>query len=94
MRRSLGTLAFGLAASACVVGTDRPASRLDVARAPIDDAPAVSSTGATAPCTGERPAPPPRPAPAAVWMDGFCHFDGARYVFVPGRWELPSGSVR
>ncbi|HEX4339358.1 MAG TPA: hypothetical protein VH062_25805 [Polyangiaceae bacterium] len=85
--RRVTMVAFGLAASACVVGTDRPASRLDVARAPVDEPPAVSSTGTAARCTGERPAPPLRPTTDATWIDGFCHFDGARYAYVPGRWE-------
>jgi hypothetical protein len=29
------------------------------------------------------------PGPGYVWIAGFHRWDGARYVWVPGRWELP-----
>jgi hypothetical protein len=41
------------------------------------------------------PPPPPReyvpvrPGPRYVWVGGFQRWDGARYVYVPGRWVLP-----
>ncbi|MBV9679495.1 MAG: YXWGXW repeat-containing protein [Acidobacteriaceae bacterium] len=44
------------------------------------------------------PPPPPRrefiparPGPQYVWIAGFQRWDGARYVYVPGRWVLPPG---
>jgi hypothetical protein len=43
---------------------------------------------------GPPPAPPReyvpvRPGPRYVWVGGFQRWDGARYVYVPGRWVLP-----
>jgi hypothetical protein len=40
----------------------------------------------------EAPAPLPElryaaPAPNMVWIEGTWHWDGARYVWLPGRWE-------
>lgn len=85
--RFAGMLAAGLAASSCVVGTDRPASRVDIARVPTGEARAASETGLTSECRGERGPRPAPPAPGAVWVEGYCHYDGLRYVFVAGRWE-------
>jgi hypothetical protein len=46
---------------------------------------------------GPPPPPPPprrefvpvRPGPQYVWVGGFQPWDGARYVYEPGRWVLP-----
>lgn len=35
----------------------------------------------------ERPGRPP--ARGFVWITGYHRWDGARYVWVPGRWERP-----
>jgi len=32
---------------------------------------------------------PPPPARGYVWIGGFHRWDGARYVWVPGRWDRP-----
>ena len=85
MLRHVGTLAFGLAVSACVVGTPLPPSRVELARGPSNE----PGGGSPAACAGARTERPPRPAKNAVFIDGYCHFDGARYAFVPGRWETP-----
>jgi hypothetical protein len=29
------------------------------------------------------------PGPGYVWVQGYHRWDGGRYVWVPGRWELP-----
>ena len=29
------------------------------------------------------------PTPGMVWIAGAWHWDGVRYVWVPGRWETP-----
>jgi len=37
---------------------------------------------------------PPRPSPAAVWMDGQWTWTGNDYLWVPGHWEVkPRGDV-
>lgn len=46
-----------------------------------------------------RPPPvellPPRPQPAAVWVDGSWEWDGSRYTWQPGAWVLlPEGARR
>ena len=33
-----------------------------------------------------RPAPP---SPGMVWVDGYWHWTGVQYVWIPGRWETP-----
>jgi len=35
----------------------------------------------------ERPGPPPQAG--YVWVGGYHHWDGAHYVWVPGRWDRP-----
>ncbi|HZB89441.1 MAG TPA: hypothetical protein VE291_12325 [Terracidiphilus sp.] len=35
----------------------------------------------------ERHGPPPHEG--FVWIDGYHRWDGARYVWTPGRWERP-----
>jgi hypothetical protein len=32
----------------------------------------------------------PSPGHGYVWVSGFWHWDGGRYDWVPGRWELPA----
>jgi WXXGXW repeat (2 copies) len=32
---------------------------------------------------------PARPGGEFVWVDGYHRWDGARYVWVPGRWDRP-----
>ncbi|SRR5260221_8747808 len=31
------------------------------------------------------------PSPRHVWIAGYHRWDGAAYLWVPGRWELPTG---
>jgi hypothetical protein len=35
----------------------------------------------------------PQPTPSAVWVYGYYDFDGARYLWVPGHWEIPPPNV-
>jgi hypothetical protein len=41
------------------------------------------------------PPPPPRrvvvaaPGPGYLWTEGYYRFDGARYLWMPGRWMRP-----
>ncbi|HVW25721.1 MAG TPA: hypothetical protein VHC69_10140 [Polyangiaceae bacterium] len=92
--RFAGMLASGLVVAACVVGTDRPAARVDVARAATGESSAAPETGAAVGCRGERAPRRARPDPRAVWVEGYCHFDGVRYVSVSGRWEMPLAQSR
>lgn len=85
--RLVGMFPVALVATACVVGTDRPASRVDVARGPEGDGTTPATAGSSARCKPDSKSRPPPPNPDAVWVDGFCHFDGVRYVSVKGRWE-------
>jgi len=88
MRRLAGLLVSGLLPCSCVLGTERPASRAELARAPTEPVSTPSSaTGRRIGCTNgdEQPGPPPRAG--AVWMDGYCRYDGVRYRWQPGHWE-------
>ena len=42
--------------------------------------------GPPAPIVERRPPPPER---GYVWIGGYHRWDGARYVWVPGRWDRP-----
>jgi hypothetical protein len=74
----------------CVVGTDRPPTRAELASAPAEP---VSTPGAASGnrvgCTEGNDDPTPRPRPDALWIDGYCHYDGIRYRWEPGHWETP-----
>jgi len=49
----------------------------------------------------QMPAPPapqadyvtPQPTPSAFWIAGYYNFDGYRYSWVPGHWEVPPPNV-
>src|SRR5215831_5501060 len=91
MRRLAGLIVSGLVPSACVLGTERPPSRIELARAPAEPGSTpIAATGTRVGCTSAREQPPPPPRPGAVWIDGYCHYDGIRYVWEPGRWEARS----
>ena len=46
----------------------------------------VVRVGPPAPIVETRPV---RPGPEFVWIAGYHRWDGARYVWVPGRWDRP-----
>lgn len=46
----------------------------------------VVRVGPPAPIVETRPV---RPGPDFVWIAGYHRWDGARYVWVPGRWDRP-----
>ncbi|HMD61541.1 MAG TPA: YMGG-like glycine zipper-containing protein, partial [Opitutaceae bacterium] len=35
----------------------------------------------------------PQPTPSATWVAGYYTFDGYRYAWVPGHWEIPPPNV-
>ena len=34
-------------------------------------------------------APPARPAATHVWVEGYWHWNGVQYLWIPGHWERP-----
>jgi hypothetical protein len=75
-------LAYALAAllgsspvAGCVATSSPPPSRGVVVSGPPP--PAVAEA---------RTAPP---GPNAVWLDGYWHWTGAQYAWIPGHWEQP-----
>jgi hypothetical protein len=80
-------LAALLGLPACVVGAERPATPLEVARS----GQAWSGGDPNDPRAGcEPPETSPKgaaPSADAVWIEGECRWDGVRYVQVDGRWE-------
>ena len=84
MRRPTLAAALALAAlSGCTAG--------------LSDGLECSAEPTAGPCharDGEPPAPLPEvrsaaPAPGMVWVAGAWHWNGVRYVWIPGRWESP-----
>jgi hypothetical protein len=39
-------------------------------------------------------APPPRPSAAHIWAQGYWHWSGVDYAWIPGHWQEPIGAVR
>jgi hypothetical protein len=89
MRSPVALLVVALGLAGCVVGAPRPPTRLDVARAPAERPRADVAAKPAHPGCGPAPADEPRPPgpPGSVWVEGDCHYDGIRYVWVPGRWQ-------
>ncbi|HTA91281.1 MAG TPA: YXWGXW repeat-containing protein [Polyangiaceae bacterium] len=74
-------------APGCVIGRSARASSPESARgpsaAPVNGSPVVPQSS---PQDGAD-APPAPPSPSAVWLRGYWHWDGVRYVWEHGRWE-------
>jgi hypothetical protein len=84
-------LVLALVEAGCVIGAERPPSRLELARAPSEppshDASALAERRgcpSVVPTTEEVPPPPSRDA---VWIAGACHSTSVQYEWVPGHWE-------
>ena len=45
-----------------------------------------------APASAEAVSAPP--APNALWVPGYWSFDGARYTWIAGQWEIPPPNAR
>lgn len=87
MRRVPALLAFAL--FGCVTGAERrPTTSESAAGAPPRDAtPSAGQVLAEAPVTpSDEPTNEP-PGGGWVWVRGYWHWDGVRYVWQPGRWE-------
>jgi hypothetical protein len=66
---------LGLVAPGCVVGVQAPPTQADARKVPPPRA---------------ESAPEPRVADARaprVWIDGYWHYDGVRYVWISGSWQ-------
>ena len=84
LRPSLFTLLLLSALpAACVIGRPALPSRTESAQGPlappVTGAPVVPSTLA-----GPGATPPEKGKPGAVWVDGYWHWDGVRYVWQRG----------
>ena len=69
-----------LATSGCVVTTNPPPARSVVVTGPPP-----------APLAENPPAPPD---PGAVWVNGYWHWNGVQYAWIPGRWQAPPPGSR
>lgn len=80
------SLMIGLAPS-CVIGRptrpSSPESAQGATAAPVTGAPVVPQT---LPAEGDD-TPPTQSKPGALWVRGYWHWDGVRYVWERGRWE-------
>jgi YXWGXW repeat-containing protein len=74
MKRFLGTLAVGVLAMTLTSSAAQAGARVYV------------RVGPPAPLAEVRVA---APSPHHVWIAGYHRWDGAAYVWVPGRWDLP-----
>ena len=72
--------------SGCVIGRSSRPTQVESAQGPtsaaVNGAPVLPALGAD---TSE--APPPTAKPGAVWVKGYWHWDGVRYVWQRGRWR-------
>lgn len=79
----------------CVIGRPSRPTALESAQGPI--APPVTGAPITPTALAENSdAPPEKAKPGAVWVQGYWHWDGVKYVWQRGRWanesRLPSNS--
>jgi hypothetical protein len=76
-----------LFASGCVIGRPARASLPEAAQgpsaAPVTGSPAISQTS---PPDGDD-VPSGKGKRGAIWVRGYWHWDGVRYVWERGRWE-------
>ncbi len=74
---------------------------MDNERGTLYRPPQSAVTGYTVQQVPQPPAEPPStevvstpPSPSALWIPGYWAFDGARYVWVAGHWEIPPPNCR
>jgi len=82
------SLLLVLALSGCVAGAERRPTNAEASSGapPTDSEPSAGQVMAQTPVT-PRDEPGPSPGEGFEWVLGYWHWDGARYVWVPGRWE-------
>ena len=82
----LVTLVLGVALPSCVIGRSSRPSSTEAAQGPL--APAVTGAPvvpATLAENSDAPSGPPKPG--AIWVQGYWHWDGLRYVWQRGHWQ-------
>lgn len=85
-------LLTGASLNACVVGGESTPNAVQLARGapPAVRGGRTAGTVLTEATMAGRAAVeevPSEERPGFVWVRGYYHYDGARYVYVPGRWE-------
>lgn len=80
-------MAFALALSVVAVST----SGCVATEPPMAPRGTVVSGPPPPPVAESRPA---QPSPQAVWLDGYWHWSGMQYTWIPGRWEVPPAGAR
>jgi hypothetical protein len=72
----------------CVIGRPARPSQSESAQGPssppVTGSPIVPQNGAS---PEDEDAPPAKAKPDAIWVHGYWHWDGVRYVWTRGRWE-------
>jgi hypothetical protein len=89
---ALGGAAIGAVAGAIAGGTI--GNSVDHQNGTIYHSEYEATTNVAVPSVPPPPPPPAelqtaQPTPSAVWIYGFYDFDGYRYNWVPGHWEIP-----
>ena len=80
---------LGATLPSCVIGRSTRASSAEAAQGPL--APAVSGAPVAPATLAENSDAPSGPAkPNAVWVQGYWHWDGVRYVWQRGHWQGPA----
>jgi WXXGXW repeat (2 copies) len=85
-------VALSSAALGCVLGSEpRPTRSQAMAGPPPDPHERPSAAGWVERSPGALPnsdgSRGKRPSKDSIWVDGFWHWNGVRYVWVDGRWE-------
>jgi WXXGXW repeat (2 copies) len=77
----------------CVIGRATRPSLPEAARGP-SEAPVTGRPipPQTTPADADDPAPAPA-KPGSVWVRGYWHWDGVRYVWERGRWETSTATA-
>jgi len=80
---------FSLFTASCVIGRGTRQSQVETAQGPSGAA--VSGAPVQPATTPSNDEPAPGTAkPGAVWVHGYWHWDGTRYVWERGRWQSRS----
>jgi hypothetical protein len=95
-RNGLGGAAIGALAGAIAGGT--LGNAVDNQQGTIYRSEYEATSNVAMPRMPPPPAPQadyatPQPTPSAFWIAGYYNFDGYRYYWVPGHWEVPPPDV-